>query len=117
MVFLTEKLEVYKKAIDFALSVEKECSSFPKGNYWLADQFQRASLSISLNIAEGNGRWHKKDRKHFFIIARGSAFECLPLIDICNRKQLINNDKALVLKNELSTICKMLTALARKAEQ
>ncbi|MGZ3781951.1 MAG: four helix bundle protein [Pseudobdellovibrionaceae bacterium] len=43
----------------------------------LADQLSRAALSIPLNIDEGNGRWHNGDKRNFFWIARGSAFECV----------------------------------------
>ncbi|WP_420885794.1 four helix bundle protein [Candidatus Velamenicoccus archaeovorus] len=74
MAFLFEKLDVYKKAVDFADKICGLTEGFTKGNYYLADQLNRASLSISANIAEGNGRYHKPDRINFFRIARGSAF-------------------------------------------
>jgi hypothetical protein len=32
----------------------------------LMDQLFRASLSIPLNISEGNGRWHKGEKRNFF---------------------------------------------------
>lgn len=73
MTFAFEKLIVYHKAIDFADKICAMTSNFPKGYYFLADQLNRASLSISANIAEGNGRFTKADRKNFFIIARGSV--------------------------------------------
>ena len=77
------------------------------------DQLRRASLSISLNIAEGNGRWHVKDRKNFWWIARGSVFECVPLLELCKRDKLIADDTWADLKAELEVLSKMLTALSK----
>ncbi len=57
MAFLFEKLEVYQKAVTFAERVSSLTEEFPRGHWYLADHLNRASLSISLNIAEGNGRW------------------------------------------------------------
>ncbi|MGD8451791.1 MAG: four helix bundle protein [Phycisphaerae bacterium] len=39
----------------------------------MADQLNRSSVSISANLAEGNGRFTKADRKHSCGIARGRA--------------------------------------------
>lgn len=111
MPFIFEKLDVYQKAVDFAGNICELTKDFAKGNYYLADQLNRAALSISTNIAEGNGRYHKADRINFFRIARGSAFECVPILEICNRKGLINTDKNIALKSELEDICKMLSGL------
>ena len=111
MAFLFEKLDVYRKAVDFADSICELKKNFPKGNYYLADQLNRASLSISANIAEGNGRFHKPDRASFFRIARGSAFECVPILEICQRKKLIANDAHMALKKEIEDISKMLSGL------
>jgi four helix bundle protein len=55
MTFAFEKLLVYQKAIDFADNICAVTSKFPNGYYFLRDQLNRASLSISANIAEGNG--------------------------------------------------------------
>jgi four helix bundle protein len=71
MSFIFEKLEVYQRAIDFAETILKLIGELPRGQAALADQFKRAAISISLNIAEGNGRWHLKERKNFFLISRG----------------------------------------------
>jgi len=100
MAFIFEKLDVYRKAVDFADKICALTQKFVRGNYYLADQLNRAALSISTNIAEGNGRYHKADRMNFFRIARGSAFECVPILEICNRKGLINTDNGIALKNE-----------------
>lgn len=111
MSFIFEKLDVYRKAVDFADKICELTKEFAKGNYYLADQLNRALLSISTNIAEGNGRYHKADRINFFRIARGSAFECVPILEICKRKKLIADNRNEELKKEIEDICKMLSGL------
>ena len=85
MAFLFEKLEAYKKAVAFAAKIDSLYSKLPRGKYFTVDQLRRASLSISLNIAEGNGRWHKGDKRQFFAVARGSTFECVPILELLKR--------------------------------
>jgi len=112
MGFLFEKLEVYQRAMNFAERAISLTDELPRGQAALADQFKRAALSISLNIAEGNGRWHSKDRKNFFIIARGSAFECVPLLELCRRRGWMSEEDHKERKSELEIISRMLSALA-----
>ncbi len=69
MAFAFEKLLVYQKAVDFADTVCQQTESFPRGYGFLVDQLNRAALSIAANMAEGNGRFTKPDRRHFFGIA------------------------------------------------
>ena len=69
MSFAFEKLVVYQKAVAFADSVCTLTRGFPRGYFFLADQLNRASLSIAANIAEGNGRFTKPDCRNFFGIA------------------------------------------------
>jgi four helix bundle protein len=111
MAFLFEKLDVYRKAVDLADSICELTKDFSRGSYYLADQLNRASLSISANIAEGNGRYTKADRINFFRIARGSAFECVPILEICFRRGLVDNAKSDLLKKALEDISKMLSGL------
>jgi four helix bundle protein len=85
----------------------------PKGYYHLVDQLRSASLSISLNIAEGNCRWHAKDRRNFFWIARGSIFECVPLVELCRRQKLMTEEACAGLKEELEVLAKMIPALTK----
>jgi len=116
MAFTFEKLIVYQKAVDFADQICSVTSSFPKNYYFLADQLNRASLSISANIAEGNGRFTKPDRKHFFIIARGSVQECVPLLELASRRGFLNRDIHKTLKNNLEEISKMTSGLIKGLE-
>jgi len=111
MSFLFENLKVYQKAVAFADEISDLTEGFSRGNYYLADHLNRAALSIATNIAEGNGRYSKADRKNFFRISRGSAFECVPILELCKRKKLIKEEKWKCLREELNEICKMLSGL------
>ena len=70
------KLNVYCKALDFVDAIYKLTGGFPKDEqFGLTSQLKRASSSICCNIAEGNGRYHKKDFMQFLRIALGSSLE------------------------------------------
>ena len=111
MTFQFEKLLVYQKSIDFADEVCSTTEQFSRGYGFLVDQLNRASLSIAANIAEGNGRFTKADRKNFFMIARGSVQECVPLLELARRRTLIDELKHSELKSQLEEISKMLSGL------
>ena len=101
MPFAFEKLLVYQKAIDFANAVCTATREFPRGYYFLVDQLNRAALSIAANLAEGNGRFTKADRRNFFGIARGSVQECVPLLELAARQGLLTPERHAQLKNNL----------------
>ena len=48
----------------------------------LRNQLDRASSSIALNLAEGRGRFSRKEQKRFFTIAYGSMRECQAILDL-----------------------------------
>ena len=111
MAFMFENLLVYQKAVDFVDKVFALTETFPRGYYFLADQLNRAALSIATNIAEGNGRFTKADRKNFFTIARGSAQECVPLLELAHRRKLLDETRHASMREELETIAKMIRGL------
>jgi four helix bundle protein len=111
MAFAFEKLQVYQKAITFADAVCTITRELPRGYFFLGDQLSRASLSIAANIAEGNGRFTKADRRNFFGIARGSAQECVPLLELATRQMLVQPRRHEQLKADLEEIARMLSGL------
>ncbi len=113
MAFAFEKLLVYQKAVDFADTISKLTEQFPRGYSYLANQLNRASLSIAANIAEGNGRFTKADRRNFFFIARGSVQECIPLLELAKRRHLVSGSVQQQLKSRLEEIAKMLSGLIK----
>ena len=117
MPFIFEKLQVYQKAINFADDVCTLTRSFPRGYFFLADQLNRAALSIAANIAEGNGRFTKPDRRNFFGIARGSVQECVPLLELASRQSLLAAEQHQVLKSQLEELSRMLSGLIGSLEK
>ena len=117
MTFAFEKLIVYQKAVDLADKIASLTENFPRGYGYLSDQLNRASLSIAANIAEGNGRFTKADRKNFFGIARGSVQECVGLRELAVRQALLAPERHHQFKAELEVISKMISGLINGLEK
>jgi four helix bundle protein len=107
-----EKLEVYRESIAFIawLSPIRE-GTVRSGD--VKDQLDRASTSITLNIAEGNGKYTPKDRCRFFDIAHGSALECAAGLDILVAKAKLTPDQIRPGKERLQRIVRMLIGLIK----
>jgi len=108
---------VYQRALEFSGRIENLCDDVIKGNYHLTNQLRRAALSISLNISEGSGRWHPKDKKQFYLVSRGSAYECVPIVDLMKRRSLLDEAAYKSLRNDLETIARMLTKLIQSTNR
>lgn len=89
-----EKLRAYQEALRFAAWVEPVIEKLP-AKLSARDQLDRASTSIALNIAEGNGKRSHPDRCRYLDIARGSALECAACLDVLvARKKLVADETA-----------------------
>lgn len=107
-----QKLEVYQKSKNLC----KEITSTLKEKSFdrvTSDQLRRASFSIMLNIAEGTSRFSNKDRKNFFVVARGSAFECEAIIEYLVETEEIDQNAYADYENKLDEISRMLFGLIR----
>ena len=81
-----EDLIVWQKSVDLAVGVYALTKLFPKEErFQMTSQLRKAAVSVSSNIAEGNGRWSTKDYIHFLINARGSLFEVRSLLVVSRR--------------------------------
>lgn len=114
-VFDHEKLNVYQRSLDFVEFAEDLLSDLPK-SLAACNQMDRASTSIPLNLAEGNGKFTAKDRCRFFDIARGSALECAAALDVLVRRRKIEMARAESGKNILKEIVPMIVGLIRSHE-
>ena len=91
--FNFEDLEVWKKGIVFAkeaIILAGNLSSESK-HFRLIDQIEAAATSVPSNIAEGAGRFSRKEFINFLYIARGSLYEVLTLLTICRQDSWIKN--------------------------
>ena len=117
MAFMFENLEVYQKAVTFADQVAALTENFPRGYGFLGNQLNRAALSVAANLAEGNGRFTKADRRNFFTIARGSVQESVPLLEVAQRRGLLGKEKHTALRQELEAMAKMISGLINGLEK
>ena len=104
-----EKLVVYQEAIGFCGWVGEFLNAISA-----KDQLDRASTSLPLNMAEGNGKFSAKDRARFFEMARGSALERAACLDVLLVRKLASKEQVILAKERLSRIVQMLIGLLRK---
>ena len=114
MPFDFRNLDVYKRTIALIAKVDLFCNDTPDIRYFFSDQLKRAALSILTNIAEGSGRWHTKDKRYFYLISRGSAYECVAIIDSYSKDRQLQEEKINEMLNDLEDISKMLTKLIQR---
>jgi len=110
-----EKLVVYQKAKDYnkdLLNFINE-ADIDKITY---NQLRRASLSIMLNIAEGTGRFTKRDRRNFCVISRGSVFECVAIFDYLQDIKKIDKLSFEMYYNKLDELSRILFSLIESFE-
>ena len=103
---------VWKEAVDFATQVYEVTGKMPwfekKG---LCDQLQRASVSISSNIAEGAARTSDADFAHFLDFALGSAFEVETQLTIAKNVGYMDEVNFDELRDKLQPIERQLNGL------
>lgn len=105
-----ERLKVYNEAIRFcawAGDVIEDLS----GKFAARDQLDRASTSIPLNLAEGNGKRSYPDRCRFFDMARGSTLECAACLDVWVARKKLDLARAESGKAMLVEIVSMIAGL------
>ena len=118
MRFDHEKLDVYQTGLEFiawlAPLLTEAGRQRGKRLAEVCDHLDRASLSVLLNTAEGNGRRRRPVRAKFFDDARGSATECAACLDALVAKEACDEERIVPGKDLLVRIVSMLSKLVAK---
>ena len=113
MKFAYEDLDVWSKAVDFSVKVINLVDSIDtsRKHFRLLEQIEASSTSISTNIAEGKGRFSKKQFVHYCYIARGSLYETMTFLEIFKRVGWISESDLIPLRQEAMSIASMIKGL------
>jgi four helix bundle protein len=76
-----ERLTVYQLARELRRAVVPLLRGVGRGHGETAEQLNRCSLAVKLNIAEGTGEYALKEKARFYRIARREAAEAAALLD------------------------------------
>lgn len=108
MTFFFEKLDVYQKSLQLSVDLSKIASDYPYKYHRIQSQLIGSAISVPLNIVEGKGRVNKKEKIQYLRIAQASAFELIPISEICEGLKLAKKKTWL---ERIEEICKMLSSL------
>jgi four helix bundle protein len=109
-----DRLDVYRLAREFDVFASRLLPR--RGCASLRDQLERASSSIVLNIAEGCGRYARPEKAHFYLIARGSAMECVGVLDVALGRGLVTAAAHRHGRGMLIRVVQMLTKLSQRMQ-
>lgn len=111
-IYSFEKLEVYQLARKFKIEIKLMSRLFPKEERFdLISQINRASASISANLAEGSGRSSNFDQAHFTNMSFSTGLETIDHLNTALDMQYINEEKYIELRIKLDAILNKLNAL------
>jgi four helix bundle protein len=105
-----ERLKAYHQALKFVAWAGPVIEELP-AKIAARDQLDRASTSVVLNLAEGNGKRSYPDRCRYFDIARGSGVECAACLDVLVARNIVSAEKAAEGKAILMEVVSMTAGL------
>lgn len=109
-------LIVWQKSMKLAVDVIDQAENLgqTKRHFRLIEQLEAAVTSVPMNIAEGKGRHSTKEYQHFLMIARGSLYETMTLLEIFKMKEWITQEIFHSLEQQSNEIGKMINIMYRK---
>lgn len=108
------EMSVWQKSFDLLIKIYQSTKTFPtEEKFGIISDIRRAANSVVHNIAEGFGRFERKDKTRFYKISRGSSYEvisqvlvssALQFLDEKYEKEIISGYKLVI--DELDSIIK-----------
>ena len=94
MQFHFEQLTVWQEAIELVTVIYEVTKPFPQDElFGITRQMRRAAVSIPANIAEGKGRYNKKEFVQFLYTARGSLYEVVTLLKLAAKLKYLSEEQ------------------------
>jgi four helix bundle protein len=101
--------------MDLVLYVYRCTASFPKQEiYGLTSQMRRSAVSIPSNIAEGKGRFSRKELLQFLFHARGSLLELRTQITIARELGFLRDPEGQTLTDHACEVGRLLNGLINR---
>jgi four helix bundle protein len=110
-------LAVWQRAMELVVECYSLAERLPRHQrYELAAQLRRAAVSVVANIAEGNGRFHRREYVHHLSIARGSLLELATYVEIACRLDYVSAGDLHVAHELIDHVGHMLSRLVTRLQ-
>ena len=112
-------LIVWRRSVDFAKHVILILGEIKsnRSHYRLIEQTEASAASVAANIAEGKGRFSRKEFKQFLYISRGSLFETITFLNIMKELSWVSEEELKSIEKEGLELTKMLNSLINKLKE
>ena len=113
MLSLSHKnLDVYKISLKLIEKIYKATKEFPKEELFvLVSQIRRAAISVCSNIAEGDSRISKKEKKRFYEVSGSSLVEMDTQFEIAIILKYYKNEQMKEMEQYLESTLRMLSKM------
>ena len=107
-----KELDVWNLSVELTVEIYSLTKRFPDSEkFGLIPQMQRAAVSVASNIAEGNGRQHRKEFKQFLHLSKASLFELSTQTEIAYRLGYFDDQERKRIDDMTTRVQKMLNGL------
>lgn len=109
-----EKLGVYRKSLNFISKIFIIVKDLPNEfKYSIGNNLIRAGMSISNNIAEGNGKRSTKERIRYFSTSLDSTRECISVFNVLFQQDFLKKQIYYEVRSDAREITNMLYGLIK----
>ncbi len=108
------EMPVWQLCSEIVGEVYELSAKLPKcEDYALRGQVRSAAVSITGNIAEGFGRGHTRDKIHFYLFSRGSAYEVISHLLMGVRVKYFSNEEVSTINAKCSRVVEELNRIIK----
>jgi four helix bundle protein len=119
MQYIYERLAVWKKSVDFAISVLQTLAGADEtdDNKRIFDEIEVSAINIATSIAKGKACKSRDDFIFHLYLSRRSLYETMTLLEILRRNRIISDDQYKEFEVKGQEITAMLVRLIRSMKE